>query len=192
MSKSSPTPRRRTPRRRTLTVLAVPALAIGTVAAVAQTVLPSAPGATAPAPAAPAVEAPGAEPVQFRGHGRRGGRGAQFMQFFSEVDADGSGTVTQAEIDAFLAAQLTAADVDGSGTVGLAEFETVYNQRTRARMVDAFQRLDDDGDGQIAANELSDRFGTLVERLDRNGDDALSRADRRGRGERGQRRRRDG
>ena len=168
--------------RQTLTLLAIPAVALGTAVATGQT-LPQNPTAV--------IEAvTDVTPAQFRERGRRGGRAMQFLQ---EADTDGDNALTQAEIDAFIAAQLTTADADSNGTVDLAEFETFYNQRTRDRTVDAFQRLDDDGDGIITAAELDERFGTIVQRMDRNGDGAISREDRRRGGERrGDRRERRG
>ena len=174
--------------RRTLTLLAVPALAIGTMTAVAQTAAPSAPAADAAAPAV-STEAPRVHRARAgkRGGGLRGMRGMLMQNAFRDADADGDGSVTQAEVDDFLAAQLTEADADTNGTISLEEFQAIYLQRTRSVMVDAFQSLDEDGDGQITTAEVSARFGDIVERMDRNGDDALSREDRRGRGDRGRR-----
>lgn len=135
-------------------------------------------------------------PVQVRGDrgfghdhdrrgGSRGGRGALLgafgatggQQLFAAVDADGDGAITQAEIDAFLAAQVTQADTDADGALALDEFAPVYFEQLRPRMVDAFQRLDADGSGEVTAEELDTRFGAVVERLDRNGDGALTRED---------------
>ena len=172
--------------RQTLTFLAIPALAVGTIAAVAQTAAPDASPLAAPAAQEEVVRG-GKDLVhdaQFRGRGR-GGMNRMLMGAFEDADADDNGALTQSEIDDFLAAQLTEADTNDDGAVSLEEFQTVYAQRTRPRMVDAFQRLDEDGDGAVTGAELSDRFGTIVSRMDRNGDDALSLEDRRGRGERG-------
>jgi hypothetical protein len=136
-------------------------------------------------------------PAQARGDrdhdrrgGPRGGRGAILgafgpmggQQMFAAVDADGDGAITQGEIDAFLAAQLSEADADADGALALEEFAPIFAERLRPRMVDAFQRLDADGSGEVTAAELDARFGAVVERLDRDGDDALTLQDgRRGR-----------
>ena len=169
--------------RQFLSLLVAPALALGATAATAQTLAP-----TVPAPERVAPLATDATPAQFRGERRDGrGGGGLLRDAFANADADGNGALTQAEIDQYLATQLTETDANGDGAVALDEFETFYTQRTRDRMVDAFQRLDDDGNGQITSAELSDRFGTVVQRFDRNGDGALSPEDRRGRGERGRR-----
>ena len=183
--------------RQALTLLIISALGVSTAVSIAQTADPDA------ASDAPAVEVPAdgatltdeaiVRPAHFggRGFGRRGGRGGAAMQFFAEADADNDGSLTQAEVDQFLADQLTNADTNGDGSVGLDEFQVIYMERTRPQMVDAFQTLDDDGDGTVTSEELSNRFGTIVQRLDRNGDDALSAEDRGRRGDRDGRRGRD-
>ena len=183
--------------RKTLLILAVPAVALAG-AAIAQTaqVAPTVQTATPPASEA----APGQPvPVQFFGgregrgdHGQRGGHGPRgmmgrggpagmMMQMFEEVDADGDGSVTQAEIDAYRAARVGAADTNGDGSLSLNEFQTLWAEQTRPRMVDAFQNLDDDGDGQITEAELDRRVDRMVARLDRDGDGALTPQDRGGR-----------
>ena len=55
----------------------------------------------------------------------------------------------------------------------------------RERVVDAFQDHDDDGNGQVTAEEFNERYAGLVERFDRNGDGQLNQDDR-GRGRRAQ------
>ena len=113
------------------------------------------------------------------GRGRHGGRGLM-RDAFQAADADGDGALTQAELDAWIAGQITTADADADGALTLEEFEPIFNDRQAPRMVDAFQALDADGSGRITAEEVDARFGNLVERMDRNGDGALSRDDRRG------------
>ncbi len=119
-----------------------------------------------------------------RGAGRRGME--RMMQLFENYDANEDGSLTQAEIDEARAAQLTTFDADGSGGLSLDEYQALWLDAMRERMVDQFQSHDDDGDGIVTAEEFGERFSRIVERMDRNGDDALSREDMR-RGERGQR-----
>ena len=178
--------------RQALTLLIISALGVSTAVSIAQTVDLDAPAVEVPANNA-VTEHARVRPAHFGGRafGRRGGRGGAAMQFFADADANNDGSLTQAEVDQFLADQLTNADTDGDGAVGLEEFQVIYMERTRPRMVDAFQTLDDDGDGTVTAAELSDRFGAIIERLDRNGDDALSAEDRGRRGDRDGRRGRD-
>ena len=165
-----------------VTALAAPAIALTLLPAGAQDVVPERPAELAETEAMP---------IDFRSDRRaRHGRGLRFQRLLRQADADGNGSVTQDEVDAFLAAQLTRADDDGDGAVALDEFETIFMEQARPRMVDAFQDLDEDGDGRITSGEVGERFGSIVERFDRNGDGALGPDDRRRR-DRGRHHRRD-
>ncbi|WP_424931440.1 EF-hand domain-containing protein [Amaricoccus macauensis] len=154
--------------------------AAGAAIATAQEAVPAEPG-----------QGPRAEmqvkPAHFRGErgdrehgGRDGGRRGHemFQEIFIQVDADGNGAVTQEEIDTFRANKVAEADTSGDGALSIEEFDTVYRELTRSRMVDAFQRLDADGDGVITDAELDQRFAHVVDRMDRNGDGAISKEDR--------------
>lgn len=121
--------------------------------------------------------------AQFFGGRRHGGRGGRraMMQMLRQADTDNDNALTQAELDAFVQSKVQAADANDDGDITLAEFETIWGEMTRRFMVDAFQRLDDDGSGTITAAERTERFGNVVSRLDRNDDGKLDRADMRGR-----------
>ncbi|MEM7547716.1 MAG: EF-hand domain-containing protein [Pseudomonadota bacterium] len=108
-------------------------------------------------------------------HGRshRGG-GEILRNIFDAADTDNDGAVTQAEIDAYRAARLAEVDISGDGALSIAEFDTLYRDLTRPRMVDAFQKIDANGDGQIAPDEIDRSVARLVERLDRDGDGELT------------------
>lgn len=116
--------------------------------------------------------------------GRRHGGGEMFGQMMQDVDANADGAITQEEINAFYTAKVAEADASGDGDLSLEEFQTIFAEMTRGRMVDVFQRLDDDGDGAVTAAELDDRFGNVVERMDRNDDGQLDADDRGRRGRR--------
>ena len=139
--------------------------------------------ATAQTAAEKEIQAPKVMNIDSRGqgknHGKRGG-GGMMRQILQKIDADGDGAVTQAEIDTFRSAMVTEADASGDGNISLAEFETIYLQMIRNKMVDAFQRLDEDGDGMVTQAEMDAKFGNIVERMDRNDDGKLDRGDRRG------------
>ncbi|MEO0911833.1 MAG: hypothetical protein AAFY59_02420 [Pseudomonadota bacterium] len=110
--------------------------------------------------------------------GRRGGM-ERIRTLFEAYDANEDGSLTQAEIDAGRASQFEAADTDATGGLTLEEYETLWLEVMRERMVDQFQRHDDDGDGIVTVEEFNERTRNLVSRMDRNGDDALSRDDMR-------------
>ena len=112
-------------------------------------------------------------------HMMRGGQAEIMKSIMSEVDTDGSESISQAEIDAFRAAKVRAADTSRDGNLTLNEFETVFSELIRPGMIKAFQRLDENDDGLITAAEMDERLGDIVARMDRNGDGELSRKDRR-------------
>ena len=130
-----------------------------------------------------------------RGHGGMGFGGMGFggmsaggpMQMFQEFDTNDDGRLTQDEINAAQAQKFSEANRDGQGGVTIEEFEPFFWQQHRQMMVRAFQFLDTDGDGEVTEAELSARTAGMVERMDRNGDGALSREDRRGGRDRGMR-----
>lgn len=120
---------------------------------------------------------------KHRGH--RGGRGGgeMFRTLFDAVDADGDKSVTQAEVDAYRTAKLAEVDASGDGALSIEEFDTFYRELTRSRMVDTFQELDADGNSVISAEEMDTRIARMFERMDRDGDGALTLQRRGGRGQ---------
>ena len=115
-----------------------------------------------------------------RGMGMFGMLGGE--QLLREVDTNGDGRITQAEIDAAVNARFARFDANGDGRLSLDEFTALWADLTRPVTVRAFQFMDPNGDGSITKAEVDERFGRLVQRFDRNGDGALSMEDRGGRG----------
>ncbi len=126
--------------------------------------------------------------AQGRGLGGHDGGRHGGMEILRSFDTDGDRALTQAEIDAGIAARVASADADGDGALSLAEFGTVWEDMTETRRVRAFQRLDPNGDASITAAELEERFDGIVERMDRNDDGKLDQSDRGRRGRDGGRR----
>lgn len=118
------------------------------------------------------------------GHGGRGGHGfggpggEVFRNLFTQIDTNKDGKVTQAEIDAYRAAQVSAADANKDGVLTIDEFQTAYDAFIRPQMVRAFQDFDTDGDGKITSAEIDAKVGAIVSRMDRNGDGSLTIDDR--------------
>ena len=110
-----------------------------------------------------------------REYQRGRGRGAAMLENF---DTDGDGRLTQAEIDAARAERFAGFDADGDGRLTLEEYERLWLDAMRERMVDGFQRLDNDGDAVVTTEEFVAPFATMVSRMDRNEDGVLSAEDR--------------
>ena len=112
------------------------------------------------------------------GKGRHDGRhgGGAMMERF---DVDGDGRITRAEIDQVRDERLKQFDADQNGALSLDEFEGLWLDFVRERMVDRFQSLDDDGDGQVTQAEIDRRLSQMLERMDRNEDGAIDKNDRR-------------
>lgn len=116
-------------------------------------------------------------PMMMRMHGQMmgGGMGGSAMTggmgamgpmgaIMDEFDADQDGTLTADELRAGLTAQLGEYDADGDGTLSLSEFEALHAAMVRPAMVDRFQALDEDGDGQVTGEEMTapaDRFARM-------------------------------
>ena len=86
--------------------------------------------------------------------GMMGGMGGGQMDGMGNMlgmSADGEG----------LQALLEKYDADGNGTLSIAEFEVAHSASIREAMVDRFQALDNDGDGQITADEITAQMGRM-------------------------------
>lgn len=120
-----------------------------------------------------------------RGYGHGGG---MLLELF---DTDDDGDVSREEFASGRADLFAKADKDGDKVVTLAEFQEIWLAESNGRIVRAFQRFDRDGDLKVTRAEVDRVFASLVDRMDRNGDGALSIQDRpqRGEGMRGEGRR---
>lgn len=87
--------------------------------------------------------------------GMMGGDQMGGIGFMQDFDANGDGNVTPEEARAGLQALLEEFDANGDGTLSISEFESLHSAAIREQMVDGFQMLDNDGDGQITADEMS-------------------------------------
>lgn len=74
---------------------------------------------------------------------------------FQSFDADKDGTVTAAEAEAGVAALLATHDADKNGALSEAEFSTLFADVTKGVAARPFAMLDDDGNKEISAEEIS-------------------------------------
>ncbi len=110
--------------------------------------------------------------VAHEGRGMRGG----MEQMFEEVDANGDGLITAAEIEAAREARFAEMDSNGDGFVTAEEIAAFADDRRGKRAARMIERLDANDDGKLSAEEMATRGpGRMLERLDANGDGALSK-----------------
>ena len=124
----------------------------------------------------------------------RKGHGEHAQRMFDRFDADKDGKVTAAEMDKARADSITRFDANGDGVLQLEEYRGLWLEHMNRRMVDGFQRLDDDGDGKVSDAEMKAPMTRMSRFMDRDGDGVITRDELRPRqkGEhRGKRRGRD-
>ncbi len=103
-------------------------------------------------------------------HGDTGDRmmGASMMDGNNlSYDSNGDGTTSVDELREALLSELTDFDADSNGALQIAEFEKLHAARNRSDMVDRFQALDEDGDGQVTKKEMAAPADNRQMRMDR-------------------------
>ncbi len=70
------------------------------------------------------------------------------------ADENGDGQVSRTEIMDRMKSLHMMADTDENGMISLGEFEMLHGMLMKERMVDRFQHLDADGDGEITQQEM--------------------------------------
>ena len=117
------------------------------------------------------------------GHGHKGhgafsgpmkGPMMGILSLVEEVDTDQSGSVSRQEIDMLRNDRFTGNDGDSSGALSLEEFRSLWLEIAHPVMVDHFQFLDHDGDGNVTREEFDRPIDRVVAVLDRNGDGEIT------------------
>lgn len=120
--------------------------------------------------------------ASYRGHesgnkhhgSKRQMMGAQMGKMFEENDLNKDGAVTQNEVDTNRKQKLEKYDTDKDGALSLGEFENLWLDHMRPRMVDGFQRLDNDGSGKVTIEEYVAPFAKIIDRHDSNDDGKIT------------------
>lgn len=108
------------------------------------------------------------------GYGYGHSKNGQMMKMFQEFDANDDGKVTKGELDSGRMSHFSNADADGNAALSINEFQGMWMQFMRPHMVDKFQMLDDDGDGEVTEREFQKPFNMIMRHMDRNDDGAIS------------------
>lgn len=119
---------------------------------------------------------PAAAYAQDRGHDRNHRGGMDRLMATYDINEDGQ--ITQEEVDRFRADRLAEFDADKDGSLNLDEYQALWLDAYRDRMVDQFQRHDDDGDGIVTVEEFGEDQARMVARMDSNDDGVLTLDDR--------------
>lgn len=111
------------------------------------------------------------------GEGRDGLRPA-----FSDLDINGDGQITRADIDARQAARFAAIDADGNGALSAQELIAAARAKSENRIRIRTQKMlklrDANGDGVLSADEIAPKATPrFFKRLDTDGDGAVSLAE---------------
>ncbi|MEJ8473854.1 EF-hand domain-containing protein [Roseibium algae] len=109
--------------------------------------------------------------------GRGGMKGSMMGHMFVMLDTDNDGKVTRAEFEDVRGKLFALADTDNSGGFELTDFSTIWMTLNNGRVVRMFQGLDADGDLAITSEEFAERAGKRLDRMDRNDDGVVSKAD---------------
>ncbi|MEX0305927.1 MAG: EF-hand domain-containing protein [Ruegeria sp.] len=95
---------------------------------------------------------------------------------FQELDTDGNGEVTQAEIAAHRNQKFTAADTDGDGQLSVDEMQAAAQTKANDRVTKMFEKHDANADGFLSEDELPKprRASKMFERIDADGNGSIS------------------
>ena len=102
---------------------------------------------------------------------------------FQTVDADKDGKVTEAELDAYRAAESKAVDANSDGKLSVEELTSAQLAKLTARATDMatkmVERMDTDGDNALSAAELISRPmpAMLFDKADTDSDGAVTMAE---------------
>lgn len=96
---------------------------------------------------------------------------------FEEIDTDGNGEVSKAEMEAHKTARFTSADSDGDGKLSAEEMLAMAMKRAEMRTQMMIQRFDKDGDGALSESELPTpgRRGDMFKRMDADASGGISK-----------------
>ena len=105
-------------------------------------------------------------------------KGGDHAEKFGQIDADGNGQITQAEMTAHAQARFAAADTNGDGALDATEMLAARGQHSGRKSQRMLKKFDADNNGSLDADELEKaaashggkRRGRMMKNLDADGD----------------------
>lgn len=102
-------------------------------------------------------------------------RGGKHGMSFSALDTDGDGQITRDEMENRAKARFTSADTNGDGILDRAELDQQARDRASKQVDKMLERMDANGDGALSQDELpKGRAGKMFERADADGSGGIS------------------
>ncbi|WP_171209741.1 MULTISPECIES: EF-hand domain-containing protein [unclassified Ruegeria] len=95
---------------------------------------------------------------------------------FQELDANGDGEISEAEVTAYGQQRFSTADADGDGQLSVEEMLASAQARASDRVTKMFEKYDADEDGFLSQEELPKprRGAKMFERIDADGNGTIS------------------
>lgn len=95
---------------------------------------------------------------------------------FEQLDTDGNGEISKAELQNQRAAHFKQADANGDGQLSLEEMQVAGRQQADDRAAEMLKKLDANGDGALSQDELPKprRTGKMFDRIDADGSGGIS------------------
>lgn len=96
---------------------------------------------------------------------------------FEDLDTDGNGEISKAEMAAHKAARFKAADSNGDGKLTPEEMQAMAQKKMAKRTQKMITRFDQDGDGALSESELPNggRHGDMFETIDADASGGISK-----------------
>lgn len=98
---------------------------------------------------------------------------------FEQLDADGNGALSDAELAASGQKRFDAVDTNSDGLLSLEEMNAKAQERIAKRTASMIERFDKNGDGALSVEEMPERPGPhkLLAKADTDGDGSISKAE---------------
>ena len=103
-----------------------------------------------------------------------GGKFGYGGHMIKHSDLNKDGMITPAETEAMGAVKFLQLDTDGDGTITEAEMLAAEQAKIARKIAKKFARLDQNGDGRVERAEFDDHSAARFVRLDTNGDGMIS------------------